>query len=245
MLHQAALCSVPESAQEPGRYFTNNLLSNIQLLEGLKQGWCERLVYASSSAVYGEGDLNGNIESQDLFPLSPYGETKRTAELLAKQYSMAHELEWIGLRYFNVFGTRQNYSGPYSSVIQVWLNALRNDRPCQIYGDGSAVRDFVPVDRVVDYNLLAAAGLPKFATNRVFNVATGKGITILQLFELFKSIIENKLQRKIQDPEFFSARPGDIQVSIGRMDLATNYFPLMKPIDFRSALADMIYKLYE
>jgi len=239
VLHQAALCSVPESIADPGRYYRNNLLSTMELLEGLRQGWCGRLVFASSSAVYGEGGATPNVESQALDPMSPYGESKRLAELMAGQYSRCHGVEWVALRYFNVFGPGQRFSGPYSSVLQVWINAVRAGQPCRILGDGSAVRDFVPVSRVVDYNLLAA-GLPASAVNRAYNVASGQAVTMLELHAAFRGAIRARLGLSLPDPVFGAPRDGDILHSAADIRLAEAHFPRLPRPDLELELAGLV-----
>lgn len=239
-IHQAALCSVPESMADPRRYYTNNLLSTIELLEALRSGWCRRLVFASSSAVYGEGSAEANREGHPLSPLSPYGESKRMGELLAAQYSANNPVEWVGLRYFNVFGRRQRFAGPYSSVIQVWLNAVQAGTPCVICGNGSATRDFVPVERVVDFNLLAAAALPPESVNRVYNVASGQARNMAEVFDLFRAVVEARLGRRIPDPVKVPARNGDIQRSVASVAEAGRNFPALAPCVFRTELEALV-----
>jgi len=239
VLHQAALCSVPESIADPRTYYLNNLLSTMEMLEGLRQGWCGRLVFASSSAVYGEGGGTPNEESQPLHPMSPYGESKRLSELLAAQYSRCHGVEWVALRYFNVYGPGQRFAGPYSSVLQVWAHAVKEGQPCRIHGDGLAVRDFVPVSQVVDFNLLAA-GLPAASVNCAYNVASGQAMTLLELYAAFQRVVRARLGRALPDPVFSDPRPGDIRHSTADMRLARARFPRLPRPDLEADLAGLI-----
>ena len=181
VLHQAALGSVPRSVTDPITSFGANVQGFANLLEAARQAGCTRFVYASSSSVYGDHPGLPKVEGEIGEPLSPYAATKRIDEVWANVYHRTYGAPVVGLRYFNVFGPRQDPHGPYAAVIPRWIEALLvGETPC-IYGDGETSRDFCPVANVVQANLLAAFA-PDEALGRAYNVALGGRTNLNELF---------------------------------------------------------------
>lgn len=183
VLHHAALASVSISMQNPRETFDNNVSGFITLLEAARQNGVSRIVYASSSSVYGNGPTLPKREEDLALPLSPYALTKRLNEESAEMYTRVYGLPCVGLRYFNVFGDRQSVEGAYASVIPRWFDVLRRGEWAVIYGDGETTRDFCHVRDVVRANLLAAMTTAVEAYGTVFNVARGERTTLNELFE--------------------------------------------------------------
>jgi len=184
VLHQAGFVSVPLSLENPLACHATNVTGTLHILDAARVAGVRRVVYASSSAVYGDDARLPKIESEIGRPLSPYGASKRMAEIYAQLFADQFGVESVGLRYFNIFGPRQNPSGGYAAVIPQWIGKLLRGEECLIHGDGGITRDFCPVADVVQANLLAAVcGLPA-KTASVFNVALGGSTTLDQLHAL-------------------------------------------------------------
>jgi UDP-N-acetylglucosamine 4-epimerase len=202
VLHQAGFVSVPLSLSDPLGCHETNVTGTLNLLLAARERGLRRFVYASSSAVYGDDPRQPNREAQIGRPLSPYGASKRMAELYAAQADLHFGLECVGLRYFNVFGPRQNPAGGYAAVIPQWITAHLRGEPCRIHGDGENTRDFCPVANIVQANLLAATADRARLRSPVYNVALGGATSLLAL------------QRLIAGPETPAehgpARAGDI-----------------------------------
>jgi UDP-glucose 4-epimerase len=177
--HQAALASVARSVQDPAAAINTNVGGTLTLLLAARDGGCRRVVFASSSSVYGDGAPLPQVETMAADPLSPYAVSKLAGEQLCRVFSSIYGLETVALRYFNVFGERQDPASDYAAVIPAFLDALRTGTRPTIYGDGEQSRDFVHVDNVVDANLSAASA--PGVHGRVFNVASGKAVTLNQL----------------------------------------------------------------
>lgn len=184
VLHQAALGSVPRSIKDPVRSHQSNVSGFLNMLVAARDSGVERLVYASSSSVYGDHPALPKIETNTGKPLSPYAATKAIDEIYAEVFTRTYGLATIGLRYFNVFGPRQDPAGPYAAVIPLWIAALINRKPVLINGDGETSRDFCYVANVVQANLLAATTSSQNALNQVYNIAVGERTTLKQLFEI-------------------------------------------------------------
>ena len=176
------------------------------MLEAAKLNKVKRVVYASSSSVYGNDNLLPKVEERVGDPLSPYAVSKKTNELYGRVFAELYDLEIIGLRYFNVFGPKQNPNGPYAAVIPIFINRLLNNETCFIFGDGLNKRDFTYVSNVVQANLLVASAKEGVGNKQIFNVAFGATETVLELYK----IIRNKLG-VLRDPEFKAPRPGEIK----------------------------------
>ena len=221
VLHQAALGSVPRSIEDPALSHRANVDAWITLLVACREAGIKRLVYASSSSVYGD-DASGYKREQCMGrPLSPYAATKLCDEIYADVFNRTYGMECIGLRYFNVFGPRQDPNGAYAAVIPAWtLRCLRGE-PCVLYGDGAKSRDFCYVDNVVQANLLAALASDAAVEGRIYNIACGARTTLEELFEniqrraAFLSPAASEVVLARHPP-----RPGDIAHSLADIEKA-------------------------
>lgn len=182
VLHQAGFVSVPLSLEDPIACHDTNVTGTLNLLRAARDGGARRVVYASSSAVYGDDPRLPKIETEIGRPLSPYAAAKRMGEIYARLFHDCYGLESVGLRYFNIFGPRQNPTGGYAAVIPHWISALIDGVECVVHGDGTATRDFCPVSDVVQANLLAAAAPKSPEPGTVFNVALGGSTTLKELY---------------------------------------------------------------
>jgi len=186
ILHQAALGSVPRSIEDPLAFNTANVTGTLALLEAARRAGLRRFVYASSSSVYGDSQTLPKREEDIGRPLSPYAVTKLTDELYAQAFGELHGMETIGLRYFNVFGPRQDPAGAYAAVIPCWVAAMIRGDEVRINGTGETSRDFCHVRNVVQANLLAAVVDDRAALNQAYNVAVGHRVTLNELFEMLR-----------------------------------------------------------
>ena len=213
VFHQAALVSVPQSIEDPIETGMVNDLGTLSVLEAARHSGVRRVVFASSCAVYGDLPQLPKKEEMDTKPLSPYAASKLNGETYARLYGDLYGLETVCLRYFNVYGPRQDPSSPYSGVISIFMdNAARGERPT-IYGDGEQYRDFVYVADVVQANLLAAQG--ENISGSTINVGTGKSVTVNSLW---KNIAE--LAGVQGEPKRANFRPGDIRESVAEISRA-------------------------
>ncbi len=217
VLHQAALGSVPRSMKAPLMSFQANANGFMEILEASRQAGVKSFVYASSSAVYGDHPVLPKVEKVTGAVLSPYAATKAANELFASVYARCYGLRTAGLRYFNVFGARQDAEGAYAAVIPRWLARMLHQQPIQINGDGESSRDFCYIDNVVQANILAALNLAQAdaGTAEIFNVAAGQRTTLLQLVELLQRLIsEQKTDFVPVALEFHDFRAGDVRHSL-------------------------------
>ncbi len=205
VLHHAALVSVPQSVKEPQLTKEINTDGTFNVLFAARMAKVKRVVFASSSAVYGNNAKIPNKESAKPNPSSPYAQTKLQGEALCKMFYRFYGLECVILRYFNVFGTGQNPNSPYAAVIAKFADCLKAGLPLTIHGDGKQSRDFVFIDDVVKANLLAAI---KIEAGEVYNVAGGKAYTLLQLAAIMHKVTGIK-----SDIIFTPQRNGDIKKS--------------------------------
>ncbi len=187
VLHQAALGSVPRSIHDPAASHDVNVTGFLNVLSAARDAGVRRVVYASSSSVYGDHPGLPKVEDATGRPLSPYAATKAADELYAHAFASAYGLETVGLRYFNVFGPRQDPNGAYAAVIPLWFRALLGDGPAWLNGDGETSRDFTYVANVVQANLLAATTTDPAAVRTVYNVAAGGRHTLLELFDAMRA----------------------------------------------------------
>ena len=207
VLHQAAWGSVPRSIERPVFYGHNNIIGTLNMLEAARQNRVKKFVYASSSSVYGDEARLPKQEGREGNLLSPYALSKRANEEWAKQYTKHYGLYTCGLRYFNVFGRRQNPDGPYAAVIPRFIRQLLHGEVPTIYGDGRQSRDFTYVDNVIEANLKACM-VGEDAAGEVFNIAFGGREYLLDIYYgLTKALGVNV------EPKFDSARAGDIRHS--------------------------------
>ena len=228
VLHQAALGSVPRSLADPMRTHRANVDGFLTMLVAARDAKVRRFVYASSSSVYGDHPALPKVEENIGAPLSPYAATKAINETYARVISRCYPLPTVGLRYFNVFGPRQDPNGPYAAVIPLWMKALLSGSDIAVNGDGSTSRDFCYIANVVQANLLAAAGYAG-TESLVLNIAVGKQTTLLQLVEAIVRTLP--AQAAIVPPRITHRpeRPGDVRHSladISKAKVSLGYQPL-------------------
>ena len=215
VLHQAALGSVPRSIEAPLESNAANVTGHLALLEAARQAGIRRFVYASSSSVYGDSEALPKLEPGLGRPLSPYAVTKLVNELYASVYGELHGMETVGLRYFNVFGPRQDPQGAYAAVIPKWVAAMIRGERVLIHGTGETSRDFCHVANVVQANLLAATVESREALNQAYNVAAGHRTTLAELFGLLRDRLLARHPRLAgQTPEHGPFRAGDVMHSL-------------------------------
>lgn len=221
VLHQAALGSVPRSLADPICSHDTNVTGFLNMLVAARDAKVSRFVFASSSSVYGDHPMLPKIEENVGQPLSPYAATKAMNETYAGVFARAYNLNSIGLRYFNVFGPRQDPAGAYAAVIPRWIAALLEHKPVHIHGDGETSRDFSYIDNVIQANLLAATTDNSAALNRVFNIAIGETTTLNQLFQLLQNVLRQAdLSIPQQEPIHNDFRPGDVRHSHASIEKA-------------------------
>ncbi len=216
VIHQAALGSVPRSIEDPIASNLANVDGTLNLLVAVREADIKRFVYASSSSVYGDDPDLPKVESKIGVQLSPYAVTKRVNELYARVFADSFGLEVLGLRYFNVFGARQDPKGAYAAVIPRWIDSLLNGDQCLIFGDGETSRDFCYIDNVVQANLLAGWTSNEAAFSQVYNIAYGDRTTLTELYgHIYDSLAELKgglaVEKGANYQEF---RAGDIRHSL-------------------------------
>jgi UDP-N-acetylglucosamine/UDP-N-acetylgalactosamine 4-epimerase len=207
ILHQAALGSVPRSMKEPLIYEDNNIKGTSNMLEAARLSHVKRFIFASSSSVYGDSPILPKVEGEEGNILSPYALTKKVNELYGKMYTEVYGLECIGLRYFNVFGRRQDPDSQYAAVIPRFIKALKAGKRVEIYGDGEQSRDFTYIENVIEVNLKSCLA-PSQATGQSYNVAYGDRFTVNQIYNLMC----NQLGVEFK-PIYVESRPGDIKHS--------------------------------
>lgn len=217
-LHQAALGSVPRSIEDPAGTHRANVDGFVNVALACKEAGVERLVYASSSSVYGDHPGLPKVEADIGTPLSPYAATKRIDEVYASVFAQTYDMNIIGLRYFNVFGRRQDPNGPYAAVIPRWIGALLAGEPCTVFGDGEQSRDFCYVDNAVQANILAALTAGTFR-GAVYNVGCGDRTTLRELHDLIRDQVALAHPALAGvEPIFEPERPGDIRHSQANID---------------------------
>ena len=223
VLHQAAIPSVPRSVQDPITSNRANIDASLNVLVAARDAGIRRLVYAGSSSAYGDTPTLPKVETMGTAPLSPYALQKLVAEQYCQMFTRLYGLETVTIRYFNVFGPRQDPSSPYSGVISLFIRALVEGRQPTIYGDGEQTRDFTYVANVVD-GVLRACTAPD-ASGEVINVATGGRISLNQLFEVLKGLTGADVS-----PVYAEPRAGDVrdsQADISKARRLLGYQPLV------------------
>jgi UDP-N-acetylglucosamine 4-epimerase len=234
VLHQAALGSVPRSIQEPENTTAINVNGTVHIMIAAKDAAVKRLVYASSSSVYGDNADLPKTEEKIGRHLSPYAVSKYTNELYARVFYLNYGLQTIGLRYFNVFGPRQNPEGPYAAVIPLFINSILKNRPVYINGDGNQSRDFTYIENVVQVNIKALFA-PDHAINQVYNVAVGENYSVNQLFHEIASALKSK-----QQPIYREERKGDIKDSLADIRKAKTLLNYNPEVKFKEGLLKTI-----
>ena len=241
VLHEAALGSVPRSIERPVPTHESNVNGFFNMLLAARDAGVSRFVYASSSAVYGDDDTMPKVEERIGRPMSPYGLSKQVNEQYASVFATCYGFESIGLRYFNVFGPRQDPDHPYASVIPAWLGALLRNQTAYINGDGSISRDFCHVDNVVQANLLAAMTENPAALNQAYNVAHGEQTTLGELFELMRMLLAPRLPHmKTVRAVHRAPRRGDLPRSLASIDKAARLLGYRPAFNLRSGLQQTI-----
>jgi UDP-N-acetylglucosamine/UDP-N-acetylgalactosamine 4-epimerase len=213
--HQAALGSVPRSVADPLTTNEVNITGTLNIFTAAKEKGIKRIVYAASSSTYGDHPGLPKVEDKIGKPLSPYAVTKYVNELYAEVYTRLYGMQFIGLRYFNIFGPRQNPRGAYAAVIPLFVKSLLESKPPVINGDGSHSRDFTFVDNAVQANILSLFTTRSEAINQVYNIACGQQISLLELFNTLKKEAGSTLQA-IHGPE----RAGDVKHSLADISKA-------------------------
>jgi len=229
VLHQAALGSVPRSIDDPIASHASNVTGFLNMLVAARDCGVARFVYAGSSATYGDHPALPKVEDQIGRALSPYGATKHVNELYADVFGRCYGLEWMGLRYFNVFGPRQDPDGAYAAVIPKWIAAMIRDETVYINGDGETARDFCYVDNAVQANLLAAMAEDAESINQVYNIAVNERTSLNELFEMIRKALEPRHEQlRSVTPVYREFRPGDVRLSqadIGKAERLLGYRP--------------------
>ena len=210
--HQAALGSVPRSIKQPLDTNSSNITGFINILEASRLANVKSFTYASSSSVYGNHPDLPKREENIGEPLSPYAVTKYVNEIYARVFSRTYDFKSIGLRYFNVFGPRQDPKGPYAAVIPKWVKLLMENKEIEIYGDGETSRDFCYIDNVVQINILSAIA-DSNAKDHVYNVACGDQTSLTELFFLIKEALGKNNINISAEPSYKDFRAGDIRHS--------------------------------
>lgn len=234
VLNQAAWGSVPRSIEMPLFYCSNNIVGTLNMLEASRINHVKKFVYASSSSVYGDEPNLPKKEGREGNLLSPYALTKRCDEEWAKQYYLHYGLETIGLRYFNVFGKRQNPDGAYAAVIPKFIKLILNKESPTINGDGKQSRDFTYVENVVEANLKACLASSE-ASGKVFNIAYGGQEFLIDVFYKIRNVLLSQI-----DPVFGPVRAGDIKHSNADISLAKKYLNYDPSFDFATGLSESI-----
>lgn len=229
VLHQAALGSVPRSVENPIATNKVNVDGFLNMLVAARDAKVKRFVYASSSSVYGDSKVLPKVENQIGNPLSPYAVTKLLNELYADVFARTYKMEITGLRYFNIFGPRQNPSGPYAAAIPLFMDALLSQKPAYINGDGGQTRDFTFVKNAVEANIKALFANKNDGDPTVFNVAVSDRISIKELYQILKEVSGSNI-----DAIHREERPGDIRDSLADISMAKKYLgynPQVKMVD--------------
>ncbi len=241
VLHQAALGSVPRSIQDPLNTHRANATGFVNVLVAAKDAGVARVVYAASSSTYGDSPSLPKVEDVIGRPLSPYAVTKYLNELYADVFGRCYGLSTIGLRYFNVFGPRQDPEGAYAAVIPRWVAALLREQPVYIFGDGETSRDFCYVANAVQANLRAALVDDPRATGQVYNVAAGQRTTLLQLHDLLSAALrEQQPGLSVPTPAFADFREGDVRHSLADIGKARTLLGYEPSHDVRAGLREAV-----
>jgi nucleoside-diphosphate-sugar epimerase len=229
VLHQAAIPSVPRSVSDPVTSNRANIDASLTLLVAARDAGVRRVIYAGSSSVYGNSPTLPKVETMPTAPLSPYALQKLVAEQYCRIFTALYGLETVTIRYFNVFGPRQDPSSPYSGVISLFISALCDNRRPTIYGDGEQTRDFTYVGNVVDA-VLRACTAPA-ASGEAINVATAHRISLKQLFEAVKREVGSALE-----PIYAEPRAGDVRDSLADITKAERLLGYTPSVDFDEGL---------
>ena len=241
VLHEAALGSVPRSIEDPLRTHAANATGFVNMLVAARDAGVSRFVYAASSSTYGDHPGLPKVEHSIGRPLSPYAVTKLVDELYAEVFTRCYGMATVGLRYFNVFGARQDPEGAYAAVITRWVDAMLSGSPVVIHGDGETTRDFCHVANVVQANLLAAITAHADARDQVFNVAVGGRTSLNDLARVLQELLEERHpDLRVPPPVHDEFRAGDVrhsQADIAKARRLLGYHPVH---DVRSGLREAL-----
>ena len=241
VLHQAALGSVPRSIEDPIATNTANVAGFVNMLVAARDANAKRFIYAASSSTYGDHPGLPKVEDQIGRPLSPYAVTKYVNELYAEVFAQCYAMQTVGLRYFNVFGARQDPEGPYAAVIPCWVRALLTAQPVLINGDGETTRDFCYVANAVQANLLAALSERPGAVNQVYNVAAGGRTSLNALFQALRELLaRNQPELAAIQPEYRDFRAGDVRHSQADISKAHRLLGYEPSHDLRRGLEEAL-----
>jgi UDP-N-acetylglucosamine 4-epimerase len=241
VLHQAALGSVPRSLEDPLRTHAANATGFLNVLVAARDAKVQRFVYAASSSTYGDHPGLPKVEERIGNPLSPYAVTKYVDELYAQVFHRCYNVPSIGLRYFNVYGSRQDPAGAYAAVIPRWAAGMLAGTPITIYGDGETTRDFCHIANVVDANLLAATAADPAAIGQVYNVAAGGRMSLNELYRtLYELVAERHPGLRIAPPRHEDFRPGDVRHSQADISKARRLLGYQPTFDTRSGLLEAL-----
>jgi UDP-N-acetylglucosamine 4-epimerase len=239
--HQAALGSVPRSITDPVTTTDVNIGGFVRMLYASKLAGVKRFIYAASSSTYGDMEGLPKIEDKIGKPLSPYGVTKYADELFGSNFATVYGMEVIGLRYFNVFGRKQDPDSQYAAVIPKFLKLLKNHHSPEINGDGTNSRDFTYIDNVIQVNHLAALVTDNKALNQVYNVAHGERTTLNQLFGMLRKYL-SEYDKKVNviEPVYGPERAGDIPHSQASIEKAKQYLGYLPVHNVESGLKEAV-----
>ena len=241
VLHQAALGSVPRSIADPITSNRSNVTGFLNMLTAAKDAGIKRFVYASSSSVYGDSKELPKVEERTGNLLSPYAVTKMSMELYAGVFEKTYGMETIGLRYFNVFGKRQDPDGAYAAVIPKWLGSLLKDEDVYINGDGETSRDFTYIDNVIQMNVLAGCTTNTEAFGEAFNVAVGGRNTLNELYALINKELSQHIDTFVQREAIYrDFRAGDIRHSNADISKAEHFVGYTPTHDIYQGMAEAI-----
>jgi nucleoside-diphosphate-sugar epimerase len=225
VIHQAALRSVPKSMKNPALYDEVNVMGTLNVLSAAADNGVKRVVFASSSSVYGDSEKLPQSEDQMPQPVSPYAATKLSGEHYCRVFAKSYGLETVALRYFNVFGPRQSLESEYAVVIPKFITCILKGEQPPVHGDGKQSRDFTYVDNVVDANMTAA--IRDGVSGEVFNIACGKGYSLLDLVKILNEIIGKDIKPKFED-----SRLGDVKHTLSDITKMKKLLKLDPKVDF-------------
>jgi UDP-N-acetylglucosamine 4-epimerase len=246
VLHQAALGSVPRSVKDPVTSNDVNVSGFLNMITAARDAGVKRFVYASSSSVYGDHPALPKFEENTGNPLSPYAVTKKVNELYAKVFGELYGMQTLGLRYFNVFGRRQDPDGQYAAVIPRFVKALMRHEAPMIFGDGSQTRDFTYIENVIQANLKAAVADNPEAYNTAYNVACGDRVTLNELYTFLRDGLA-KFDPKIGsiNPVYTEPRQGDIPHSLASIEKTSRLLGYNPQFDLKQGLAHSVKWYWE
>ncbi|MFN8374565.1 MAG: SDR family oxidoreductase [Anaerolineae bacterium] len=229
VFHQAALPSVPLSVANPLATHEHCVTGTVNVLVAARDAGVRRVVYAASSSAYGDADSDSNVETMVPHPISPYGVAKLAGEYYCQAFAAVYPLETVCLRYFNVFGSRQDPTSQYAAVIPIFITAMLKGKSPTIFGDGQQSRDFTYIDNVVHGNILASQA--PGVSGQVMNLATGGSVSLLDLVNKLNVILKTSIAAQHADP-----RPGDIKFSRANIDKARELLDFSPIVDFDEGL---------